>query len=278
MNRRLVIHIGLRKTGSSALQEILAKETDTLMTHGIDYPARLCRFPAHQELAWSLVDPLPPYWENARPKDEVYDHFCKVIDDNVAADRTTLISSEDLSLLTLDFSAMEYLKSRLGSYDPLIVYYQRDPVEYLISNYKHAIVAGREIRDFSKYVFNVSTMMFADSRMIRRVWSSVFGDNNVRKLYYSRERLNQTSIFCDFLKTVFDVEVPDEYQTYRSNSGVPDEAVDYLLSMNRSDLPDEKLKRLKQVVRQAMIPSDNEAFLKRHLTEDQISVVRKIFS
>lgn len=278
MTRNLVLHIGLRKTGSSSLQEIFSRESDALMGLGIDYPERITEFPAHQELAWSLMQPPPPYWPTPLLKEEVYDHFCEVIDRNIDAGRTTLLSSEDLSLLTLNFTAMEYLKHRFGSYDPLIVFYQRDPVEYLISNYKHAVVAGRETRNFSDYVFNINTLMFSDPRMFKQVWKNLFGTESVKVLNYSRERLNKRSIYCDFLKSIFDIDVPDEYKNYRSNSGVPDDAVNYLLSMNRSNLTDEDLNRVKKVVRNTLIPSDDQAFLARHLTDEKLETLRRLFS
>lgn len=275
--RKLVLHIGLRKTGSSALQEIFAKEEQFLLQHNIAYPKRLSDFPAHQELALSLEDPTPSYWDNPISKEAVYDHYCKVIEDNIATECTTLLSSEDLSLLTLNFSALSYIKSRLETYEPLIVFYQRDPIDYLISNYKHAVFEGREVRNFSEFVFNIDVLIFTQTAVYWDIWRSVFGAENVLRLEYSQENFIKKSIYNNFMESVFGIEVPDEYISYSSNVGLSNDVISFLLAMNRSNLEDEKLRRIKDEIRKfPVFLSDNKTFLNNCLTQWEVECLKKL--
>lgn len=278
MEKKLVVHIGLRKTGSSALQELLAKETELLNANGLDYPDRLTKFPAHQELAWSLMQPPPPYAPPELNRQMVFDHFCTKIDANIEAGRTTILSSEDLSLLTFSYEALSHMRERFGKYDPTIVFYARDPMSYHISNYKHALTAGRETRSFGDYLFNLRSLLFSDTKLIASVWSGVFGSENVRVLKYDMELFAKRSMFCRFLNNLFEVKVDDNYLSYRSNSGIPVEAVEFALALNRSDLPDEDIAQLKGKMRKLPMPGDDAAFLERHLTEDERKVVDRMMN
>lgn len=72
---QLILHIGLRKTGSAALQELFSGESEALHEHGLDYPTRLMPFPAQQELAWRVMDFLPPYVEGLPEAEDVFAHY-----------------------------------------------------------------------------------------------------------------------------------------------------------------------------------------------------------
>lgn len=276
MNRKLVLHIGLRKTGSSALQELFASNHDLLDAHGISYPDRLTRYPAHQELAWSLMDPPPPYFDLATPVDEIFDSYGRTIEANSENGRTTLLSSEDLSLLTFNFAALTTLRQWFGHHDPLVVFYARDPVAYHVSNYKHALVAGRETRSFSDYVFNGNSLMYAQPQAIRRIWASAFGNDNVMRLAYDPATFAKRSLFAQFLGSVFDVEIEDTFGGYTSNTGIADDAVNYVLALNRSELPDEEIRTIKSVIRKTNMVSSVDRFLDQHLSPEEKRIIARI--
>ena len=278
MKRKLVIHIGLRKTGSSALQEILGRERDSLCEHNIDYPISMTNFDAHQELAWCLMDPTPDYANLTFDKDEVYSGYVNYIDDNIEKGVSTLLSTEDLSLLTFNFEILEYVRQRLSRYNPLIVFYARDPISYHISNYKHSLVDGRETRTFSEYVFNYENIIYSNPLIYYKLWSGVFGLNNVRMLKYDKSKFTKISIFSDFLKEIFGIVVDDNYQKYKSNTGIPNEAVEYILALNRSDLPNEEVIEIKNIIRGSALPSDEDGFLESQLTDNELNLLKKILS
>lgn len=276
--RQLVLHIGLRKTGSSALQELLSQNGELLKGHGVDYPKTMLGYPAHQELAWCLMKPQPMYVTDLPPEDEVYRYYQEKIDLNVERSVTTLLSSEDLSLLSLDYDSLSRLKGHFERFNPLIVFYRRAPVDYLVSNYQHAVLRGRETKDFKEYAFSMYKLLFADAAAIRRIWSSVFGTENVKALLYDMSAFEKRSVFSSFLSEVFDVELADDaYRSYRSNTGVSTAATEYMLNLNRSDLSDEVIASLKQKIRKVEVKSDKEDFLRRNLTPQDLATLRGIF-
>ncbi|MEY8880104.1 hypothetical protein [Donghicola sp. XS_ASV15] len=276
MKRKLVIHIGLRKTGSSALQEIVARESNFLLEYGIHYPDRIIGFPAHQELAWSLMSPPPPYFNEELPRDEVFDHYCTVIDANSEKGLTTVLSSEDFSLLTFNYEALEYLKSRLAQYEPLVVFFARNPISYHISNYKHSLISRRETRAFVDYVFDVEELLFASSPIIQNIWAGIFGSDRILVLKYDPSTFQKKSIFAYFLEKVFDLEIEDHYKNFRSNTGIPNEAVDFVRALNRSEINDDELKEAKGAVSRIGLPTDDEAFLVGQLSPEELAILRKL--
>jgi hypothetical protein len=274
----LILHIGLRKTGSSALQELLAQEAEILHEHGVDYPARLMPFPAHQELAWSVMDNVPPYVQDVPKREEVFTYYTDRISSNSAAGKSTILSSEDLSLLSLDFRAISELVSRLGIFGPRIVFYRRSPLDYLVSNYQHAVLSGRMTLSFRDYVFNVRNLTFADSRLMRQIWSNAFGRENVQVLEYDPAVFERQSVFAHFLSEVFEITLSeDPFLEYRSNTGVSAAATDYMLELNRSDQPDDVISPLKQRVRKIETSGSKQEFLERHLSADELAALRGMF-
>ncbi|MEZ5816113.1 MAG: hypothetical protein R3D44_03430 [Hyphomicrobiaceae bacterium] len=278
MTPSLVIHIGLRKTGSSALQEILARERATLAGKKIDYPERLTPHPAHQEIAWTLMENGPDYTRLEISRKDVYDHYCALIRRNAESGVSTLLSSEDLSLLTLDFAALEYMKARFSGFKPLVVFYARPPISHHISNYKHAVLVGRETRSFADYVFRSELLLHADPGLHRGVWSSLFRRcGQVRQLAYAGADFAGRSIYADFMAKVFGVQLEDGYKAYRSNVSAPNEVIQYALGLNRSDLPDAHIAGIKQGLNALPATTGEEAFLKAHLSVDEQRLLRRIY-
>lgn len=275
--KKLIVHIGLRKTGSSALQELLARETALLHQHGIDYPARLTQFPAHQELAWSLMTPPPAYVQEDISREATFDHYCQAIEANIARGFTSILSSEDLSLLSMNYAALTYMKQRFEAYDPQIVFLRRDPISYHVSNYKHAIAAGRETQSFFDYVFRMHTLIYTHPGLHREIWSGVFGEDNVQVLDYSAETFKKMSTLAFFLRETCGVTIDDQFVSHRSNTGVSNAAADFFLELNRSDLVEERLQRIKGVVRNNTVASSEQDFLETHLSATELKILRQIY-
>lgn len=280
IERKLVIHIGLRKTGSSALQDLFYRETSLLRKHRIDYPEGLTEFPSHQELAWSLMVPEPSYYDIrsiGKSADEIYDYYCKLIDSNIRASRATLLSSEDLSLLSFDSLAMETIRRRFQSYDPLIVLFVRDPVSYLISDYKHALVTSRETRSFSEYVFDISRLIYAHSKAHYSIWAGYFSLDNIKVLNYEPDRFRNESIFSEFFKSVFVKNIEAKNFRSRVNAGVSDKYVEYILSLNRSELSDVEIQGSVQKLQNMGSETDLDIFLENNLDENLANILRVMF-
>lgn len=275
--KQLYIHIGMRKTGSSALQELLSEQRHLLSELGIDYPNRLTRYPAHQELAWVLFDAIPEYAKVNISREAVYDHYCQVIDNNISKGLVTLLSSEDLSLLGRNFTALSYLKARFDCYNPHVVFFQRDPLSYHVSNYKHALSSGRETRSFSDYVFRLDELLYAHPSLNQKIWRNIFGEGNVQVLKYEPEAFKKESIFAMFLRTVFAQKITDLHLSHKSNVGISNFAAEYFLALNRSETSDEQIRIIKSAMKKDGLPSNSEEFAARNLTETEFALLRSIY-
>jgi len=273
---KLVIHIGLRKTGSSALQELLARNREELRALGIDYPEGMTGAPGHQELAWMY---LRPRWleEFGKGRADIFRYFNDLIAANAEQGLQTLLSSEDLSLLSLNSLASRDIWRNFRPYAPRIVFYRREPIDFHVSNYVHAVVAGREKRPFREYVFKSRNLAFAAEYLHRDFWGTTVGYDKLEILDYDMERFASKSIYADFIEQVFGKTVDDRYVNYRSNTGVSAETVDYFLTLNRSDLPDDDISKIKRQLQKLPLPRSSEDFLRRNLTGEELTILREIY-
>ena len=51
---RIILHIGVYKTGTTAVQSFLARNRSALAEQGVLYPESFTRFDAHHPLPWAL--------------------------------------------------------------------------------------------------------------------------------------------------------------------------------------------------------------------------------
>nr|WP_246237325.1 sulfotransferase domain-containing protein [Halovulum dunhuangense] len=267
----------MRKTGSSALQEIFAKSRKDLAGLGIDYPETLCGFPAHQELAWMFYR---NDWmkEAGKTRAEIVEHYRTIIEKNIARDVQTLVSSEDLSLLSLNAAALRDLWRVFHDYNPRVVFYHRSPLDYHVSNFVHGVMAGREKRSFREYVFQARNLSFATRFIHADTWGSIFGSDNVQILKYDMDRFAKKSIFADFIESVFNKSVEDNYIEYRSNIGASYDTVEYCLALNRSDISDEEIAPIKNKLRRLPLPKPEQDFLEKSLTPTELQILKEIYS
>ena len=179
--------------------------------------------------------------------------------------------------MTFDFNAMEYIKCRFGKYQPKIVFFERDPLDYHISNYKHSVMFGREVRTFSEYLFNIENLLYAHSLPIIKVWQSVFGLESVVRIKYNMERFSRESILYCFLNDVFNVQILDTFLEFKRNVGFPTSALNLVLQLNRSTLDRELIERVKGVINSQISSANEEKFLETFLTEFELDLIRRIY-
>ncbi|MEM9710077.1 MAG: hypothetical protein AAF871_14950 [Pseudomonadota bacterium] len=275
---KVVFHIGLRKTGSSALQETLSKCDSLLGHYGVNYPARLTHFPAHQELAWSLLeefDNLPADW---RSFDVVADQYRRQIEGNAVKSLDTIISSEDLSLISFSFNDLHRFYSAFKEYDPVIFLFERDPVSFHISNYKHAIVAGREKRNFMDFTLGVNKIAYAQLGHVASIWEQFFGMDRVLRASYDDDTRREKGILWFFLNKAMGIDIEVDSVERQSNRSIPDSAVEYVLSLNRSELPDADISRLKDEIQRNTFNSVKSEGVEAPPYLKNIEFLRSIYS
>lgn len=203
--KRLVLHIGTQKTGSSSIQAMLKQNRKVLRDHGISIP--------------EMLGDLDHWWLVLFGKEYVGDHPLTRrhgIDREVASlalDKTLEIlrqwvstelsevvvaSSELVSSDLKDAAEVERLGHRLVDVglDPEVLIYLRDPLEMTVSWWSQQVKAGRVMDTLPS-----PQMMhrLCDYRQLTQLWESVFpGAVSIR--LYDPEFLYGGDVVSDFLQ------------------------------------------------------------------------------
>jgi hypothetical protein len=194
MGRRIIVHIGLDKTGSSSLQHTLFRTE----IPGVTYIRLGAANPSHP----ILLIFEPDFTKQAEQTKNVTGGtvteerralMAKHLNDRlgaVPADSVAVISAE--SIPTMSVEGMEALKNCLAGYfDQIdVIGYVRPPVSYVQSRFQHGVRTGR------KKNFDVG---FGYKDRLTSI-DSVFGKDNVTLIKFDRSELLEGDIVKDFVK------------------------------------------------------------------------------
>ena len=184
--KKLYLHIGHYKTGTSAIQKYCSEHADVLAESGYFYPPtsrpRNNRT-NHGDLSLTLAEKhgfTPPPWYQGEGKniEEVYRAFFKSAQG--AEQDTILISSEEFLQLALREdaeNAIKELRARLNDFDVNVVFYIREPLSLLKSWYNE-VNKGVGTRNFIMF-FMALNENFLGQLPAYDVFAKVFGPENV---------------------------------------------------------------------------------------------------
>jgi len=191
---KVFFHIGLQKTGTSALQATLYENIELLSKHGILYPKPICNYPAHQELAWSMAPEIFTWRDNDYDKEQVYDRYVQLILESDLP--IVILSSEDLSLLK-NVHHIEYIKEKFKWFDVKVIVYIRDPLEVLLSHYHHKLRDAEEMGTFRDFLCKIRIEDYVDYTEFLKGWAEVFGLEKIILRKYKSQ-----SLIYDFLSCI----------------------------------------------------------------------------
>lgn len=205
-SKKLIVHIGFHKTGTSALQEALFNNTDALAEVGFIYPKPLCKFQSHLDLAAALFPDELPWVKETFEFDQTFDHYAQVVSD-APAGSTIMVSSEELCRIDQRTPLHTAIHGKLGNLPDTqtqILAYTREPVAFLMSLYHHQIRVGvynGTFHDFTNGYMNLNNVRF-DRRLAG--WRDVFGAENVLVQDYdlAMKTYGFTGIVADFLNLI----------------------------------------------------------------------------
>lgn len=207
--KRLYVHIGRAKTGTSAIQAFLAMNAGALAVNGVKYAKTGSYHNTHHPLAWSLHKAAARsgggYWKRASK----YAHLEMAPGEYWSALRneiktsaydTFVVSSEEFGVvLDLHVTAPLIAAFLEGIEVRVIVYFRRQD-EFLQSVYNQA-VKGNEDRftgDFWAYVNPILRVGGGDCMKVLLPLSKAVGKENITVRLYEKEQL-KGDLFDDFL-------------------------------------------------------------------------------
>ena len=204
--KKLYIHIGHYKTGTSSIQKYCSDNADALAGSGYFYPpvARPKNNSTnHGDLSLLLAERhgfVPPGWYGGgRDIDKTYASFLQSALE--APQENIVISSEEFLQLALrddPAAAITELKDRLSAFEISIVFYIRDPMALVKSWYNEVNKAPDGTRPFPVFVKNINPEFLAQYSIWRH-FADVFGDNAIIVRAYQHMGLRHIR---DFLEVI----------------------------------------------------------------------------
>lgn len=267
---RTVLHIGMAKTGSTALQDCLSRSREYLLTRGVLYPKNPdgLKFNNHRLLVQPLLEyrKLPPSMRrNAGPEELEARHESFVATARKQVEETKpeclLLSSEHLfngfsgdraELVLKDLEAMG------ADRDVEVVVYIRRPSEHFLSLCQQGLRTSHRVRQPSPPNYR---------RPLRRA-SRLFGRKSVKVRLFNRAHMVDGDIVSDFCAAFLSPEgiARDRLEDVsRANESVGTESMD-ILWRYRTKFDGEK--------KSQYTPGSNQLFQALCFAEETVGVTR----
>ena len=177
MKRKLFLHIGLPKTGTTYLQCQIQNNREQLRSNGIYVPKTgLLVGEGHNLLALALQ---PERWhqfsnEISASLPSMWHDLLEEIDN--CGCQTILVTSEVFSWELKTPEQIKSVRDYLINYDVRIVFCERNPYDFISSMYGHLIRTGRGPYPLDSFLLEFP--YFWSTAFQRKRWSNFFGDNN----------------------------------------------------------------------------------------------------
>lgn len=265
---KIIIHVGMHKTGSSSLQQTYFENYDILVNNGVLFPKscfkQLAEYGGKENTTCGHEFLVEAIYKSEERKNIVLAALRSEIE--LTKPSIVFLSAENLTHpLGGDLSEKLYAMLKIISDDLEVVVTLREPFSWLDSYYREVVSNGWgfEMRKFESYLkqyFN--TMLFGN---VIRSYCDSFGDDNVSVVVYGPAIFKDgiENVFCSLF---FQRCIEFEKSKALTNQSAPDIMVETLRVFNGKVLPTE-------AARKAIIstPFVSDATGRKILfTEDQI--------
>lgn len=280
--KRLYLHIGFNKTGSTSLQKTLARNAGALAEQGILYPydpqAPYTQRWQHAPLA-AAVPGRSLSWLLPKKRAALTEAF-PALQNRLEHDDfdTLLLSSEGFGETAMGQEKIRWLQEQFLDFDISVIAYVRRQDAYFLSAYQEGIKAGRTRPfDFSDHV-DTKDLYFG-----RRLapWRAVFGDDKVIVRPFDPQVWPEGELFFDFLRTIgatTEAMIPAAPE----NEGLDYRAVEFMRQLNLLEpetqtaaLPRVKARKLAATFSQLLAAEGTKQ--KMQLSSEQAEILRAHF-
>lgn len=201
--KKLFLHIGFNKTGSTSIQKNLARNAEALKQQGIFFPFRpkapYMQGRQHVPLA-AAVPGRHVHWLRQHKRESLKTAFTTLRADLEEQDcNAAVLSTESFGGLDMDAAKVSWLTTQLPGYDISVIAYIRRQDAYFLSAYQQRIKAGGT----AAFRFAQHETMPA-LRFDRRLapWREVFGSDRVLVRPFDPRFWPKGELFYDFLATI----------------------------------------------------------------------------
>jgi hypothetical protein len=244
--RRCVVHIGMSKTGTTALQSVMHANWARLKTMGLFFPnlygERYAQISLSAYVQLASGETLPPYISRRLPLDtaerraafvsgfpaRLHNSMNEV--GNLQGDGTVVLSCEDLSLSVRTAEQFDILKRLIEPRFDEVTYliYIRRQEDRILSRYSQTLRGGvsHTMDEFLK-----SPALY-DTRTVLDRWAANVGRDKLHIRLFDRSSFTDGDLFQDFFG-LFGVDPSALEISERSNEAYWPEAIPFLIRMNR---------------------------------------------
>lgn len=185
-----MIHVGMPKTGSTAIQHTLAANRDSLAAEGIHYPPSYSVGRAHHTLAWSAsVNRVPR--DGVPPLDIVLD---ALTDDLAGVTGTAILSSEALFHLPAREIAPIVRWARKLADSVLLISYVRPPAAYHEGWYRQLVKTSQYELNFAQHLQRAPRVR----TLVRLEGLQTLDGATLHVLPYQLDLLSRGDVVADF--------------------------------------------------------------------------------
>jgi len=218
--RKLFIHVGPHKTGTTAIQKFMLDNHAVLFANGLVYPKRYLQIFGHHKFREKIVN------KNVSAQDM---EFFGLQTHNY------LLSSEDfISLSKQDF---EYIKQQFSDFEVHVIFSWRRASNKMYSIWQEVIKHGDWVDFFAYYHNHIakpgSSQMLSPDLKISTL-AQVFGRKNIHIIDYEASQKNN-ALFSDYLKTLglsFDDKYNIKIDENAKNESMPVQDIEIIRALN----------------------------------------------
>ncbi|MCB2184117.1 MAG: sulfotransferase domain-containing protein [Desulfobulbaceae bacterium] len=259
MKKKLFLHIGLPKTGTTAIQENFFLNRKVLERNNIFYPSFPWRHDkqwtknvdvfAHHPIALNLYKPIIQ---------EIGEELFNQV--NQSKCNRVIVSSEAFAFHTKPKDIknfFDYIFEEIS-----IIIYLRDPIDLLFSDYIQGIKGNRRLTQtfdiFLKEKLNAQNSIDFDAQIQK--WGNFFGHNNITVGFYAKNG----NLINDFFLTSFGVPLPQNWvypKRKDSNPRLPHEILEKIRQNNFIPMKD---KEHFNFINRVVTPNYKNAFIDRN--------------
>lgn len=187
--QRLYLHIGMGKTGTTAIQQWLCAHADFLASQGIAYPEQ-----GRVSCAHHLISPhVPEYLQSVWQFLEVEDWAPAL----TALDQPTLLMSSELIAWAGPGQVSDFCTRLQRWFDLRVVVYLRRQDELLMAGYNQRVKAGVQFRPLAEILARRLEQL--DYEAILAPWVAAVGERHLTLRPYERGQLEGGDVRRDFL-------------------------------------------------------------------------------
>jgi glycosyltransferase involved in cell wall biosynthesis/predicted nucleic acid-binding Zn-ribbon protein len=198
MKKKLLLHAGMGKTGTTALQEFFWANREALGRAGIAYPEIGVEAGAHHRLSAHIPPSLAAtQWEYLEPD--------QWVGDILACPQDRVLISSELNSSASRKEIKRFVDAVAPHVDLRVIFYLRRPDNYVMADYNQQVKAGIEKRPLETALEEYVRQ--ADFPQKIGFWSELLGENAIHLRVYEREAFKGGDIVTDFLEEV--LGIPD---------------------------------------------------------------------